>query len=106
MRSAAIGSSANNAHRTLGLRAGGDLLSPVATASGRFTASISAIDGGSRCSGRNSDVLAAMMQTLDTTIVNVALPYVQASVATRPDQIDWVLTAYILEQCTPCAETD
>jgi len=40
-------------------------------------------------------LLAAMMQTLDTTIVNVALPYVQGSVATSPDQIDWVLTAYI-----------
>ena len=26
-------------------------------------------------------LLAAMMQTLDTTIVNVALPYVQGSVA-------------------------
>jgi DHA2 family multidrug resistance protein len=39
--------------------------------------------------------LAAMMQTLDTTIVNVALPYLQGSVATSPDQIDWVLTAYI-----------
>jgi DHA2 family multidrug resistance protein len=40
-------------------------------------------------------LLAAMMQTLDTTIVNVALPYVQGSVATSPDQIEWVLTAYI-----------
>src|ERR1700734_1426214 len=40
-------------------------------------------------------LLAAMMQTLDTTIVNVALPYVQGSVATSPDQIDWVLTSYI-----------
>src|ERR1700759_1786765 len=40
-------------------------------------------------------LLAAMMQTLDTTIVNVALPYVQGSVATSPDQIDWVLGAYI-----------
>src|ERR1700685_4576529 len=40
-------------------------------------------------------LLAAMMQTVDTSIVNVALPYVQGSVATSPDQIDWVLTAYI-----------
>ena len=44
-------------------------------------------------------LLAAMMQTLDTTIVNVALPYVQGSVATSPDQITWVLTSYI----TACA---
>src|SRR5580698_525585 len=40
-------------------------------------------------------LVAAMMQTLDTTIVNVALPYVQGSVATSPDQITWVLTSYI-----------
>jgi MFS transporter, DHA2 family, multidrug resistance protein len=40
-------------------------------------------------------LLAATMQTLDTTIVNVALPYVQGSVATSPDQITWVLTSYI-----------
>ena len=40
-------------------------------------------------------ILAAMMQTLDTTIVNVALPYVQGSVAASNDQITWVLTSYI-----------
>jgi MFS transporter, DHA2 family, multidrug resistance protein len=40
-------------------------------------------------------LLAAMMQTLDTTIVNVALPYVQGSLAASQDQIDWVLTSYI-----------
>ena len=40
-------------------------------------------------------ILAAMMQTLDTTIVNVALPYMQGSLAASQDQIDWVLTSYI-----------
>src|SRR5580692_6626594 len=40
-------------------------------------------------------LLAATMQTLDTTIVNVALPYVQGSLAASQDQIDWVLTSYI-----------
>src|SRR5580658_4880563 len=40
-------------------------------------------------------LVAAMMQTLDTTIVNVALPYMQGSVAASPDQITWVLTSYI-----------
>jgi MFS transporter, DHA2 family, multidrug resistance protein len=40
-------------------------------------------------------LLAAMMQTLDTTIVNVALPYVQGNVAASQDQITWVLTSYI-----------
>ena len=30
---------------------------------------------------------ATLMQTLDTTIVNVALPYIQGSLAASPDQI-------------------
>jgi DHA2 family multidrug resistance protein len=40
-------------------------------------------------------ILASLMQTLDTTIVNVALPYMQGSVSASQDQIDWVLTSYI-----------
>ena len=39
---------------------------------------------------------ATLMQTLDTTIVNVALPYIQGSLAVSPDQITWTLTAYIV----------
>ena len=39
---------------------------------------------------------ATLMQTLDTTIVNVAMPYIQGSLAASPDQITWVLTAYIV----------
>jgi len=39
---------------------------------------------------------ATLMQTLDTTIVNVALPYMQGSLAAAPDQITWVLTSYIV----------
>src|ERR1700745_1357005 len=38
---------------------------------------------------------ATLMQTLDTTIVNVAMPYVQGSLAASPDQITWPLTSYI-----------
>ena len=41
-------------------------------------------------------MLATIMQTLDTTIANVALPYIQGSLATSPDQISWVLTSYIV----------
>lgn len=41
-------------------------------------------------------MLATLMQTLDTTIVNVALPYIQGSLAASPDQITWTLTAYIV----------
>jgi DHA2 family multidrug resistance protein len=38
---------------------------------------------------------ATLMQTLDTTIVNVALPYMRGSLAATPEQINWVLTSYI-----------
>jgi MFS transporter, DHA2 family, multidrug resistance protein len=41
-------------------------------------------------------ILATLMQALDTTIANVALPYVQGSVAASQDQITWVLTSYIV----------
>src|SRR5277367_4283522 len=41
-------------------------------------------------------ILATLMQALDTTIANVALPYMQGSVSATQDQIDWVLTAYIV----------
>jgi DHA2 family multidrug resistance protein len=41
-------------------------------------------------------VLAVIMQALDTTIANVALPYMQGSVSASADQINWVLTSYIV----------
>jgi MFS transporter, DHA2 family, multidrug resistance protein len=41
-------------------------------------------------------VVATLMQALDTTIANVALPYMQGSFAAAPDQITWVLTSYIV----------
>jgi len=41
-------------------------------------------------------ILATLMQALDTTIANVALPYMQGSVAASQDQIAWVLTSYIV----------
>ena len=40
-------------------------------------------------------ILAVVMQALDTTIANVALPYIQGSVSASADQINWVLTSYI-----------
>ena len=40
-------------------------------------------------------ILAVIMQALDTTIANVALPYIQGSVSASADQINWVLTSYI-----------
>src|ERR1700686_5709745 len=39
---------------------------------------------------------ATIMQALDTTIANVALPYMQGSLATTQDQVNWVLTSYIV----------
>ncbi|MGO9422576.1 MFS transporter, partial [Roseiarcus sp.] len=41
-------------------------------------------------------MMATVMQALDTTIANVALPYMQGSLATTQDQINWVLTSYIV----------
>lgn len=42
-------------------------------------------------------VMAAMvMQVLDTTIANVALPHMQSSLSATTDTITWVLTSYVL----------
>ncbi len=41
-------------------------------------------------------IIATIMQALDTTIANIALPYIQGSVSASQDQINWVLTAYIV----------
>jgi DHA2 family multidrug resistance protein len=41
-------------------------------------------------------MLATLMQALDSTIANVALPYMQGSLGATADQITWVLTSYIV----------
>ena len=41
-------------------------------------------------------MLATVMQALDTTIANVALPYMQGNLSATQDQINWVLTSYIV----------
>ena len=41
-------------------------------------------------------MLATVMQAIDTTIANVALPYMQGSLSASLDQINWVLTSYIV----------
>jgi MFS transporter, DHA2 family, multidrug resistance protein len=43
-----------------------------------------------------SVMLATIMQALDTTIANVALPHMQGSMGVTQDQITWVLTSYIV----------
>lgn len=39
---------------------------------------------------------ASLLQVLDTTIANVALPHMQAALGATPDEISWVLTSYIV----------
>ena len=41
-------------------------------------------------------MLATIMQAIDTTIANVALPHIQGSLSAAQDQITWVLTSYIV----------
>jgi DHA2 family multidrug resistance protein len=41
-------------------------------------------------------MLATLMQVIDTTIANVALPHMQGSLGATQDQITWVLTSYIM----------
>ncbi|MFH1817014.1 MAG: DHA2 family efflux MFS transporter permease subunit [Pseudomonadota bacterium] len=43
-----------------------------------------------------SVMLATIMQALDTTIANVALPHMQGTMGATQDQISWVLTSYIV----------
>ncbi|MFI4955078.1 MAG: MFS transporter, partial [Gammaproteobacteria bacterium] len=39
---------------------------------------------------------ATLLQVLDITIVNVALPHMQGSLGANPDEISWVLTSYLV----------
>lgn len=41
-------------------------------------------------------MMAAIIQIIDTTIANVALPHMQGSLSVTHDQISWVLTSYIM----------
>ncbi|HVI05907.1 MAG TPA: DHA2 family efflux MFS transporter permease subunit [Sphingomicrobium sp.] len=41
-------------------------------------------------------MMAVLLQVLDTTIANVALPHMQADLSATQDQINWVLTSYIV----------
>jgi DHA2 family multidrug resistance protein len=39
---------------------------------------------------------ATLLQVLDTTIANVAIPHMQSTLSATPDTISWVLTSYII----------
>jgi DHA2 family multidrug resistance protein len=41
-------------------------------------------------------ILAMLMQVLDTTIANVALPHMQTSLGATRETVNWVLTSYIV----------
>ena len=41
-------------------------------------------------------MIATVMQVLDSTIANVALPHMQGNLGATQDQITWILTSYIL----------
>jgi MFS transporter, DHA2 family, multidrug resistance protein len=43
-----------------------------------------------------SAMIAMLMQTLDSTIANVALPYMQGTMSASADEITWVLTSYVI----------
>jgi DHA2 family multidrug resistance protein len=50
-------------------------------------------------------IAATLMQSLDSTIANVALPYMQGSMAASQDEINWVLTSYIVASAIMTAPT-
>lgn len=52
-----------------------------------------------------SVMLATIMQALDTTIANVALPHMQGSLNATQEQISWVLTSYIVAAAIMTAPT-
>lgn len=41
-------------------------------------------------------MMASLLQVLDSTIANVALPHMQANLGASPDTVTWVLTSYII----------
>jgi DHA2 family multidrug resistance protein len=50
-------------------------------------------------------VLATIMQTLDSTIANVALPHMQGALNAAQDQISWVVTSYVVASAIGLALT-
>ena len=41
-------------------------------------------------------MLASLLQVLDSTIANVAIPHMQSTLGATSDEISWVLTSYIV----------
>src|SRR5690349_21967725 len=53
-------------------------------------------DGANRLLITFAVMSATLIQVLDTTIVNVALPHMQGQLGATTDQISWVLTSYLV----------
>lgn len=54
------------------------------------------LPGGQRTLVTIGVMTAVLLQVLDTTIANVALPHMQATLSATQDSINWVLTSYIV----------
>jgi MFS transporter, DHA2 family, multidrug resistance protein len=50
-------------------------------------------------------ISATLMQSLDSTIANVALPYMQGTMSASQEEINWVLTSYIVAAAIMTAPT-
>jgi DHA2 family multidrug resistance protein len=54
------------------------------------------MSGGQRTAITISVMLAGILQSLDTTIANVALPHIRGNLSATAEQMGWVLTSYIV----------
>ena len=50
-------------------------------------------------------IMATLMQSLDSTIANVALPYMKGTMSASQEEINWVLTSYIVAAAIMTAPT-
>src|SRR5690349_7235097 len=69
---------------------------PMASAALPLPALSSDMTGGRRAVVTIAVMLATLLQVLDTTIANVALPHMQTSLGATPETVNWVLTSYIV----------
>jgi DHA2 family multidrug resistance protein len=74
-------------------------MSPSTTAPGRPASDVApraTLSPGHRLVVTVCTIMATLMQSLDSTIANVALPYMQGTMSASQEQINWVLTSYIV----------
>ena len=50
--------------------------------------------------------MAAFMEVLDTSIANVALPYMAGNLGASNDESTWVLTSYLVSNVSCCPSAD